>query len=287
MATAAPNLAARPAALLAAAGAAGCLAGYVLARLLHGDMKSRPAAKPGALLYLDNNATTQIDPVVAKAMLPFLHGGFGNPSSTHALGKAAKAGRTKARGQIAAMLGCEPSEVVHLSGATESITYAITGTLFTALAEGRGNHIITSKVEHEAVLEACRYMETKGCTVTYLPVDATGQVAVEDVLCAVTNKTCLVTLMLANNEVGTIQPIAAIAAALRKREQGLQRILVHCDASQAVGKIPVDVMALGVDYLTIAGHKFYPPKGVGALYIRKGTPPLQKLIHGAGHESGE
>jgi cysteine desulfurase len=222
-------------------------------------------------------------------MLPFLEGGFGNPSSTHTLGKIAKSALTKARGQIADLLQCSPSEIVHVSGATESINYAITGSALTALAEGRGNHIITCATEHEAVLEACRYMETQGCTVTYLPVDASGQVAVNDVLEAVTCKTSLVTIMHANNETGTIQPISQIVAALRQKEKekGWQRILFHCDCSQAVGKISVTTDSLGVDYLTIAGHKFYGPKGVGALYVRAGNPKLRKLVHGAGHESGQ
>ncbi|NOZ13420.1 MAG: selenide, water dikinase SelD [Acidobacteria bacterium] len=229
-------------------------------------------------IYLDYNATTPIDPAVAAAMRPFLDSVFGNPSSSHSFGLEAKKAVETARRQVAALLSCRPDEIVFTSGGSESNNYAIKGAAF-AYRE-KGNHIITSAVEHPAVLEVCRFLEKNGFTVTVLPVDETGMVSPAEVEAAVTPQTILITIMTANNEVGTIQPIAEIAALAKKRG-----ILMHTDAAQAVGKIPVRVNDLGVDLLSVAGHKFYGPKGIGALYIRSGVK-LEKLVHGADHERG-
>ncbi|NOY22555.1 MAG: selenide, water dikinase SelD [Acidobacteria bacterium] len=231
-----------------------------------------------APIYLDYNATTPIDPAVAAAMRPFLDSVFGNPSSSHSFGLEAKKAVESARHQVAALLSCRPDEVVFTSGGSESNNYAIKGAAF-AYRE-KGNHIITSAVEHPAVLEVCRFLEKNGFRVTVLPVDKNGMVSVADVEAAITPQTILITIMTANNEVGTIQPITEIAALARKRG-----ILTHTDAAQAVGKIPVRVGDLGVDLLSVAGHKFYGPKGIGALYIRSGVK-LEKLVHGADHERG-
>jgi len=229
-------------------------------------------------IYLDYNATTPLDPSVLEAMLPYLREHFGNPSSGHWFGAQAKAAVEQARGQVAALLGADPSEIVFTSGGSESDNWAIRG-----IAEAnrdRGDHIITSQIEHPAVLNTCRYLEGQGFRVTYLPVDGYGQVDPDDVIQAITPRTILISIMHANNEVGTIQPIAAIGAMARERG-----IYLHTDAAQSVGKIPTDVEQLRVDLLTVAGHKLYAPKGVGALYVRRGTR-IASLIHGAGHESG-
>lgn len=227
-------------------------------------------------IYLDHNATTPIAPEVAVAMRPYLEQYFGNPSSTHSFGTSTKTAVEAARGRVAAMLHCEPSEIVFTSGGTESNNYAIKGA---ALARRKkGNHIITSSIEHPAVFEVCKYLERNGFTVTYLPVDATGMVDPEQVKSALSPETILVSIMHANNEVGTIQPIAEISALLQDRD-----ILFHTDAAQSAGKIATDVDELGVDLLSIAGHKLYAPKGIGALYIRSGVQ-LEKLMHGADHE---
>ena len=229
-------------------------------------------------IYLDYNATTPIDPQVAEAMLPHIHQHFGNPSSSHAYGLSAAAAVDRARGQLAGMLGCEADEVIFTSGGTESNNHAIKGVA--GAYRGRGNHIITSAVEHPAVLEVCRWLETQGLRVSYLPVDGFGAVDPQQVEAAITPETILVTIMHANNEVGTIQSIAEITAIAHRHG-----VLVHTDAAQSVGKIPVSVADLGVDLLSIAGHKLYAPKGIGALYIRRGVR-LEKLMHGAGHEMG-
>ncbi|MCB9089867.1 MAG: cysteine desulfurase [Calditrichae bacterium] len=228
-------------------------------------------------IYLDYNATTPVDPEVAAVMLPYLQEHFGNPSSSHPYGRRTKAALETARGQVAALLQCRPEEIVFTSGGSESNNYAIKGAAFANRA--RGNHIITSAVEHPAVTEVCRYLAGQGFTVTYLPVDADGRVSPEMLAAAIRPETTLVSIMHANNEVGTIQPIESIASITRARN-----ILLHCDAAQSVGKIPVEVPRLGVDLLSVAGHKLYAPKGVGALYIRKGIQ-LEQLIHGANHES--
>ncbi len=231
-----------------------------------------------APIYLDYNATTPIDPAVAAAMRPFLDSVFGNPSSSHSFGLEAKKAVETARRQVAKLLECRPDEVVFTSGGSESNNYAIKGVAF-AYRE-KGNHIITSAVEHPAVLEVCRFLEKNGFSLTIVPVDETGLVSPADIEAAITPQTILITIMTANNEVGTIQPISEIAALARKRG-----ILMHSDAAQAVGKIPVRVDELGVDLLSVAGHKFYGPKGIGALYIRSGVK-LEKLVHGADHERG-
>jgi cysteine desulfurase len=229
-------------------------------------------------IYLDYNASTPIAPEVADAMQPFLSEHYGNPSSQHWAGAPAKHAVEKARSQVAALLGCAPQEITFTSGGTEANNHAIKGVFF-ALRE-RGNHIITTQVEHPATLQPCRFLERLGAEVTYLPVDNTGMVNPEDVRKAITSRTILVSVMHANNEVGTIQPLAEIAHIAR--ECG---VLLHADAAQSVGKIPTKVAGLGVDLLSVAGHKLYAPKGVGALYIRQGVQ-LEPFMHGAGHEAG-
>ena len=229
-------------------------------------------------IYLDYNASTPIDPAVASAMRPFLDGAFGNPSSGHWASTPAKAALENARGQVAALLGCAPDEIVFTSGGSEANNLAIKGTFF-ALRH-KGEHIVTTQVEHPAILAPCRFLERLGATVTYLPVDRTGRVDPEAVRRAITPRTILISVMYANNEVGTIQPIEEIGAIAREHA-----ICFHTDAAQSVGKIPTKVDIVGVDLLTIAGHKLYAPKGIGVLYVRHGTT-LEPLIHGAGHEGG-
>ncbi|MBX9821107.1 MAG: cysteine desulfurase [Afipia birgiae] len=229
-------------------------------------------------IYLDYNASTPIDPAVAAAMRPFLDEAFGNPASGHWASTPAKAALEQARAQVATLLGCAPDEIVFASGGSEANNLAIKGTFFAL--QNKGEHIITTAVEHPAVLAPCRFLERLGAGVTYLPVDATGRVDPEAVRRAITPRTVLISVMHANNEVGTIQPIEEIGVIAR--EHGIR---FHIDAAQSVGKVPTRVDALGVDLLTIAGHKLYAPKGVGALYVRRGTT-LEPLIHGAGHEQG-
>lgn len=229
-------------------------------------------------IYLDYNATTPVDPLVLEAMLPYLREHFGNPSSSHPYGAQARLGVEQARSQVAALLGGEPDEIVFTGSGSEANNLAIKG-----LAEAnsdRGNHLITSQVEHPAVLKPCGYLERRGFRVTYLPVDSHGMVDPDEVARAITPHTILITIMHANNEVGTIQPIAAIGRIARAHG-----IPFHTDAAQSVGKIPTRVDELHVDLLTVVGHKFYAPKGVGALYIRRGLQ-MESLIHGAGHEGG-
>ena len=229
-------------------------------------------------IYLDYNATTPIDPEVAEAILPYLHRHFGNPSSSHAYGITASEAVISARLQIAELLGAAPEEIVFTSGGTESNNMVIQGLARRLASQGR--HIITSSVEHPAVLEPCYALEKDKFCVTILPVDGQGRVSPETVAQAITSETTLISIMHANNEVGTIQPLAEIAAVARERG-----ILLHTDAAQSVGKIPVRPDELGVDFLSLAGHKLYAPKGIGALYIRSGRH-LDRLIHGASHESG-
>jgi len=227
-------------------------------------------------IYLDYNATTPVDQQVAEAMLPFISEYFGNPSSIHSYGIKAKKAIENARRQVAGMLHCEPSEIVFTSGGTESNNYAIKGIAYRHKKEG--NHIITSSIEHPAVFEVCRYLERSGYEVTYLPVDKYGTISVESVKSAVKDSTILITIMHANNEVGTIQPIADISEIAKANN-----IFFHTDAAQSAGKIETWVDKLGVDLLSIAGHKLYAPKGIGALYIRNGVS-LEKMMHGADHE---
>ncbi|MGD8343089.1 MAG: cysteine desulfurase family protein [Desulfobacterales bacterium] len=227
-------------------------------------------------IYLDYNATTPHDPEVIEAMRPFFEEEFGNPSSSHYYGSKPNQAVATAREQVAALLNCQPQEIIFTSGGTESNNFAIIGCA--EALRHRGQHIITSQIEHPAVIEVCRFLEIAGFVVTYLPVDEFGRVDTADVEAAIQAETILISIMHANNEVGTIEPIEEIAALAKKHD-----IVVHTDAAQSVGKIPVDVSQLGVDLLSIAGHKIYAPKGVGALYIRQGFLPA-KLMHGAGQE---
>lgn len=229
-------------------------------------------------LYFDYNASTPIDPEVVEAMKPFWYEHFGNPSTQHWAAITAKEAVGQARRQVARLLGSEESEVIFTSGGSESNNHVLKG-VYLSLRE-KGNHIITTKIEHPAILNPCRFLERLGAQITYLDVDKWGRVAVEDVERAITDKTILISVMHANNEVGTIQPIRDIAKAARKHG-----VYVHTDAAQSVGKVPIQVHELGVDFLSVAGHKVYAPKGIGALYIRKGIE-IEPLIHGAGHEAG-
>lgn len=229
-------------------------------------------------IYLDYNATTPICDEAIIAMQAVMTDCFGNPSSSHYYGQKAKDVVDEAREKVSLLLGCEPNEIVFTSGGTESNNYAIKGAAFAN--QHKGNHIITTQIEHPAVIEVCKFLQTKGFEVTYLPVDKFGIVSADDVADAITDKTILVSVMHANNETGAVQPIHEIGSITRSRG-----ILFHVDAAQSIGKISVDVNELNVDLLSVAAHKFYGPKGVGALYIRSGVK-LEKLMHGANHESG-
>ena len=229
-------------------------------------------------IYLDFNGSTPIDPEVAEAMSPFLTQHYGNPSSLHWAGEPAKEAVEHARRQVADLLHCHPAEIVFTSGGSESNNQAIKGVFF-ALRE-KGNHIITSQIEHPAVIHPCHFLEKLGAKVSYIGVDKYGRVNPADIEKAITQKTILISVMHANNEVGTLQPLEEISHIAKSH-----RIIFHTDAAQSVGKMEKEVDDLGVDLLSVAGHKLYAPKGVGALYIREGTP-IEPLIHGAGHESG-
>lgn len=229
-------------------------------------------------IYLDHNASTSIAPEVASAMRDAMTGAFGNPSSTHWAGAPAKRTLETARREVSDFLGCAAEEVVFTSGGSEANNFAIKGTFFAS--DCPRPHFITTAVEHPATLAPLRFLEQRGASVTCLPVDATGRIDPEALRRAITADTVLITVMHANNEVGTIQPVEACAAIAREH-----RIRFHTDAAQSAGKIPTRVDDLGVDLLSLAGHKMYAPKGVGALYIRRGTT-LEPLIHGAGHEGG-
>jgi cysteine desulfurase len=240
-------------------------------------------------IYLDYNATTPIDPAVREAILPYLTDHFGNPSSTHAYGKEAQAAVETGRRQVAELIGAEPDEIAFTGGGSEASNQAIKGTclrqpqgVFERLF-GRSSdscHIITTAVEHPATLQPIEFLRRLGCRVTILPVDRLGMVDPDAVRKAITPQTRLVSVMHSNNEVGTLMPIEEIAK--HCREAGVP---VHTDCAQSLGKVPVNVRELGVDFLTIAGHKLYAPKGVGALFVRRGVA-LEPLIHGAGHEGG-
>jgi cysteine desulfurase len=229
-------------------------------------------------IYLDYNASTPIDPGVASAMQQTIGNAYGNPSSSHWAGAPARIIVESARQQVADLLGCKPGEIVFTSGGSESNNQVLKGVYFARQAPSA--HIITTGIEHPAIVEPCRFLERLGVKITWLPVDATGRVDANDLRQAITADTILISIMHANNEVGTIQPIEDCAQIAR--EHGIP---FHTDAAQSVGKIPTRVDALGVDFLTIAGHKLYAPKGIGALYVREGTI-LEALIHGAGHELG-
>jgi len=241
-------------------------------------MNQHPGLRDGPI-YLDYNATTPVDPAVAEAMWPYLLLHFGNPSSTHSYGQAAREAIAIARAQVADLLECEPGEIVFTGGGSEGDNLAIRGVALARRAHG--NHIITQVTEHPGVLNTCRALERlHGFRVTYLPVDHYGRVSLEDVEAAISDQTVLITIMHANNETGTLQPISRIAELAHRHGA-----LLHTDASQSVGKLATRVSDLGVDLLTIAAHKLYAPKGIGALYVRRGVQ-LEPLIYGGGQEAG-
>ena len=227
-------------------------------------------------VYLDNNATTRVDPQVLEAVLPHFLEDFGNASSIHEYGQKARASIEEARRQVSRLIGAEPKEVVLTSGGTESDNTAIRGVC--GSHRSRGNHIVTTTVEHPAILRSCELLESEGFRVTYVPVDRDGLVQMEQLREAVGNETILISVMHANNEVGTIQPVEEISTIAR--ESGT---IFHTDAVQSVGKIPLEVDRLGVDLLSLSGHKLHAPKGVGALYVRQGVA-MAALLHGGSHE---
>jgi len=227
-------------------------------------------------IYLDYAATTPTHPEVVKAMLPYFTEGFGNPSSIYSYGQEAKGALEEARDKVAALIGARDEEIVFTSGGTEADNFAIKGVAYAN--ESKGNHVITSSIEHHAVIETCKFLERRGYRVTYLPVDEYGLVDPGDVKKAITDKTILISVMHANNEMGTMEPIAEIGRIAKEAE-----IYFHTDAVQTAGHIPVDVNELGVDLLSMSAHKLYGPRGVGALYIRKGTK-LLSFMHGGEQE---
>jgi cysteine desulfurase len=226
--------------------------------------------------YLDYNSTTPVDPAVLAAMLPFLRENFGNASSIHSAGQSARAAVDRARQSVAALIGAKPAEIVFTSGGTEADNLAIFGVL--AASRAPRKHIITTAIEHHAVLNSCQALEKTGVTVTFVPVGQDGIVDPDDIRRALRPETILITVMHTNNELGTIQPIDEIGKIASEAE-----IYFHCDAVQAAGKLPLDVNRLGVDLLSLSAHKIYGPKGVGALFIRSGTP-LEPQFHGGHHE---
>jgi cysteine desulfurase len=234
-------------------------------------------------VYLDNSATTPVDPQVFEAMLPFLTEKFGNASSIHFFGQEARAAVDKARHQTAELINARPAEIVFTSGGTEANNLAVRGLV--EANEHYGKHIITSEIEHSAVKEVCLDLEKRGLQVTFLPVYEDGIVRIEDVKAAVREDTILITIMTANNEIGTIQPVEEIGRFVRELRASGKKIWFHTDAVQAVGKIPVDVEAIGCDLLSISGHKIYAPKGVGALYVRRGVRLHKQNI--GGHQERE
>jgi len=237
-------------------------------------------------IYLDYNATTPLDPAVVEAMLPYLREHFGNPSSSHAYGKTAHDAVDTARRQVAELVGARPEEIVFTGGGSEASNHALKGAVFAKVRGvfgrwfGKEAHLVISAVEHPATVQPCEFLRRLGCRVSVVPVDRHGRVDPADVRKATDRGATVVSVMHSNNEVGTLQPIREIAAIARGRGA-----LMHADAAQSLGKVAVDVKELGVDLLTVAGHKLYAPKGVGALYVREGVK-LEPLIHGAGHEGG-
>jgi len=228
------------------------------------------------IIYMDHSATTYVRRDVVEAMAPYHSDHFGNPSSIYSIARASKKAVDTARAQVAKALGAEPDEIYFTSGGSESDNWAIKG--IASANVKKGNHIITSKIEHHAVLHTCEYLEKQGFTITYLPVDQYGLVSPADLENAITDKTILVSIMYANNEIGTIEPIAELGAIARKH-----KVPFHTDAVQAIGNVPIDVKAQNIDLLSLSAHKFYGPKGAGVLYIRKGTK-IDNLIHGGGQE---
>jgi cysteine desulfurase len=229
-------------------------------------------------IYLDYNASTPVAPEVVETMKPLLDDFYGNPSALHWAGKPVKDLLHQARQQVADLIGCSPKEIIFTSGGSEANNLALKGFYFKN--QNKGSHIITSKIEHPAIMNPCRYLEQIGAKVTYIDVDRYGKVSLEKIEKAITNETILISIMHSNNETGTLQPIKEIGELAEK-----YGIALHTDASQSVGKVPVNINDLKVDMLTIAGHKLYAPKGIGALYMKEGTQ-LEPLIHGAGHEFG-
>jgi len=235
-------------------------------------------ARTNLPIYLDYNATTPHAPEVIAAMKPFFEEHFGNPSSSHIYGTRTREAVEKARRQVAEFLGCRPEEIFFTSGGTESNNLALRGAA--AARKSRGRHILTTRIEHPAITAVCERLGQEGFEIEYLPVDTCGKVSISDVERSIRGDTVLISVMHANNEVGTIQPVEAIGALAKS-----SGLLFHTDAAQSAGKIPVDVTALGVDLLSLAGHKLYAPKGVGALYVRNGVE-LERLLEGAGQEKG-
>ena len=229
-------------------------------------------------VYLDNAATTPVSPAVLEKMLPYFSECYGNANSIHSTGLDARKALNAARKKVAAALNCNPEEVYFTSGGSESDNWALKGVAFAN--RKKGNHIITSAIEHHAILHTCEWLEKQGFEITYVPVDADGLVNPADVEAAITDKTILISIMAANNEIGTIEPIEEIAKIAHAHH-----VLFHTDAVQAIGAIPVDVRAIGCDLLSLSGHKFHGPKGVGALYIKQGTR-IDNLIHGGAQERG-